>query len=632
MRAGFDAVFAKAEREADEASAAAAQSRAHLLAHAHAIGGAPAARASPPSEWEGHDASRPSGAARSTSTDALVTMLRDDPAKPAPRLLRAGPVAARSAAAGAATVGGGQCVDLYELDPVHRWWRVDNEYIYFGYRRPPPPKAPLGARLRTAAVSAVWPIHNQTANVTGERRLRARGGGRARRDAPRSPRALNPFSPASPPIPQVWTHLAGACLVALLGSRTLSADGPMRTAAAGARTADGLDLTAMLCLVCGGLCCLTLSATFHLFCDVSLRLRRVLLKLDFAGVLSLVWGSWMPLLRFGLSCRDPRWAVTYCAVTTLLVVTVLVLCLLPRFATPAYQPVRAAVFLALGWFGAVPAAQLMLDPRTRPVGLGVLWMGLLYSAGTAIDVLRVPERFFFEKASPNLVLAAVGGACGGGDDGTRGSHASALDALHGGADGDGTRGSHASALDALHGGADGDGTRGSHASALHALHGGADGDGGGGGGGGGGSGGLISPSLSWANLGGGSSAQLSGIPSANTVTVTIMSSVTVTIMSSGSAVERVRGGLAREAGGGGGAAGGASATAPPPPLAHERSLLDRVQAAQRAAAARLGRFAPLLCVWGSHATFHCFVVAALVTHLHTSLHAWKLKAAGCPAH
>ncbi|KAJ1640333.1 hemolysin-III related-domain-containing protein [Pavlovales sp. CCMP2436] len=284
---------------------------------------------------------------------------------------------------------GKHVVDLFELDAKVRWWRIDNEYIYFGHRRPPAPHEKLNSTLKRMAISLVYPIHNQTANV--------------------------------------WTHVCGSIIVGAIIWHTFSRKGPMR----GSGQASALDIAAEAGFLFGALACLVLSATFHLFCDASLGVRRFCLKLDFAGVLCLVWGSWLPLLQFGLACRHYSWRMAYAGTITGGVIVVAILCLLPRFATPAYQPVRAAVFLFIGWVGAVPAAQLIIDQHTRPIGLGIIYMGLLYSVGTVIDVLRFPERMFFRPAPPSIILIAVGGAKEGGDDGLRGSIHIDLDATVG---------------------------------------------------------------------------------------------------------------------------------------------------------------------------------------------------------
>lgn len=462
----------------------------------------------------------------------------------------------------------------------------------------------------------------------------------------------------------MWTHLLGAGFVAWLLAETLGADGPMRAGAPHGFRASTLDLCAMGGFLSGALICLLLSAAFHLLSDTSLRVRRFMIKLDFAGVLCLVWGSWLPLLQFGLACRDVRWRIAYIAVITAGVLTVAVLCLLPRFATPGYQPVRAGVFLFIGWVGAVPAVQLLIDRRTRPIGLGIIKMGLLYSVGTALDVFRVPERFFYAAAPPSVLLSAVGGAKGGGDDGVRSSNAqlSASAASHLG--GSFRAGSRSASVGAAlgEGGAQGSaawaqeghsgppspsrGHSGSCSGAVHAMESGGAGDASGGCGAGHGSHGSLSTTAATAGgssfgggggvrNGGGSSSRLMQLPlQPNTVTATILSSGSaLDLVASGpvdSAIEAELCELAAQE------AEEEDAQGRPPPqqqmpphLTSPPSLLDHVRAAERNARAHLGACAPLLCIWGSHATFHCFVVAAVLTHYETSMTAWDFKTTFC---
>lgn len=484
----------------------------------------------------------------------------------------------------------------------------------------------------------------------------------------------------------MWTHLCGALTVAALAASTLGADGPMRGGASGAFRASSIDLLAEGGFLFGALACLLLSATFHLLCDTSLRLRRFLIKLDFAGVLCLVWGSWLPLLQFGLACRDVRWRVTYAAVITAGVGAVAVLCLLPRFATPAYQPVRAGVFMFIGWVGAVPAVQLLADARTRPIGLGVIEMGLLYSVGTAIDVLRMPERFFYAAAPPSVVLSAVGGAKSSGDDGVMGSsarnlaaHADASGVASGCASGGGSIGCLAPSRGGSIGSLGSFGASSPTRSAVvHAAHApcaarapAADGA----------RGwardlcsGPPSPTLGRGHssngaradahleLGGGSgggchvggpgvppgAGSVSASASMHSLIALRPNTVTATILGSRSAVNLVANGpvepeveaelcqlAAQDDEVGTGGDRGCGARGPPsllpPHIAAMPSMLDHVRAAQRNARDHLGACAPLLCVWGSHATFHCFVVAAVVTHYRTSMIAWEFKTRACAA-
>lgn len=243
---------------------------------------------------------------------------------------------------------------LGELDAENRWWRVDNEYVLFGYRPPLPPDEPWMQAAARVAGSLFSPVHNQTAAI--------------------------------------WTHLLGCVAVGVILARTFAADGPMR-AAPGAVAATSLDYAAMALYLCGALSCLFFSALFHLCCDAGKDVRRLLIKFDFAGVLLLVWGSWLTVIQFGLAC-SPRWVrISYFSSITSLVFLVALLCLHPQFARPAYRAVRAGVFLTIGWVGLMPAVQLLCSAETRPIGLGCITMGVLYSVGTLVDVMKVPERW-----------------------------------------------------------------------------------------------------------------------------------------------------------------------------------------------------------------------------------------------
>jgi adiponectin receptor len=67
----------------------------------------------------------------------------------------------------------------------------------------------------------------------------------------------------------------------------------------------------------------------------------------------------------------------------------------PKFATPAYRPVRATVFVAFGLSIAVPFMHWFFTSGQIDISLmNVSLVGLFYVGGAMLYAARIPERFF----------------------------------------------------------------------------------------------------------------------------------------------------------------------------------------------------------------------------------------------
>ncbi|XP_002960615.2 heptahelical transmembrane protein 4 [Selaginella moellendorffii] len=146
----------------------------------------------------------------------------------------------------------------------------------------------------------------------------------------------------------------------------------------------------------GAMFCLFSSSVAHLLGCHSERASYLLLRLDYAGIASLISTSFYPPVYYSFMC-SPLWRNLYLAVITLLGVLAILVSLLPVFQTAAYRPVRAALFVAMGVSGVAPVVHKIFLHGNQPVivltTVYELFMGLFYGMGALVYVTRVPERW-----------------------------------------------------------------------------------------------------------------------------------------------------------------------------------------------------------------------------------------------
>ncbi|VFQ95172.1 unnamed protein product [Cuscuta campestris] len=145
----------------------------------------------------------------------------------------------------------------------------------------------------------------------------------------------------------------------------------------------------------GATCCLVLSSVSHLFACHSRRCNLLLWRLDQSGISLMVVASFVAPIYYVFDCH-PLSRVFYFASITLLGTLAAVSLLSPALTSGRFRSFKAAVFLALGLSGIVPAAHTALLYGHHPQVAAALWcemaMGVLYAAGAAFYVARFPER------------------------------------------------------------------------------------------------------------------------------------------------------------------------------------------------------------------------------------------------
>lgn len=234
-------------------------------------------------------------------------------------------------------------------------WRRDNHYIHSGYR----PES--NSYLKS--VASLGHLHNESVNI--------------------------------------YTHLIGALLVLVAG---IVLHGSIRPRF---EMATNRDVGVFACYFLGATTCLGMSATFHTICNHSEAVQKSGNKLDYIGIVFLIWGSFIPAIYYGFSAepglvtvywgmvgfghdmRGHRRAQADLLQITTIAVGTLTAIWQPDFKSPEWRTLRATVFVAMGLSAVVPvlhgvklygAAQLQ-----KQMGLSwVVGQGVLYILGAAI--------------------------------------------------------------------------------------------------------------------------------------------------------------------------------------------------------------------------------------------------------
>ncbi|PWZ27694.1 Heptahelical transmembrane protein ADIPOR2 [Zea mays] len=146
----------------------------------------------------------------------------------------------------------------------------------------------------------------------------------------------------------------------------------------------------------GAMSCLAISATAHLLACHSRRASVVFWQLDYAGISVMIVASFVPPVYYAFLCHPPARAAYLSAIAALGALVVAAL-LSPSCSSPRYRRLRAALFLAMGLSGVVPALHalwLNWGHAACYLALGLeVAMGLAYATGAWFYVSRVPEKW-----------------------------------------------------------------------------------------------------------------------------------------------------------------------------------------------------------------------------------------------
>jgi adiponectin receptor len=189
---------------------------------------------------------------------------------------------------------------LYEHLPK---WAQDNHYIHSGYRPP-------SNSYRKSAASLGY-LHNESVNI--------------------------------------YTHLIGAIAAAITATLLYTVIKPRF------HLATTQDVGVFSCFFLGAVTCLGLSATYHTISNHSEAVAKFGNRLDYIGIVFLIWGSFIPSIYYGFS-SEPELITLYWTMITTIGAGTLAVVMLPRFRSPEWRPFRAAMFVAMGLSAVFPVS------------------------------------------------------------------------------------------------------------------------------------------------------------------------------------------------------------------------------------------------------------------------------------
>ncbi|KAL5114279.1 hypothetical protein ACEQ8H_007848 [Pleosporales sp. CAS-2024a] len=224
-------------------------------------------------------------------------------------------------------------------------WQRDNHYIISGYR-------PASNSYSRCLASLLY-LHNESVNI--------------------------------------YTHLLGS-LFFFLSSLALYHALQSRY-----ESATSEDVYAFGCFFLGAVACLGMSATYHTISNHSHAVAVWGNQLDYAGIVLLIWGSFVPVLYYAFQGERELMRRYWAMITTLAACTSVV-SMHGQFRTPAWRPFRALMFALMGLSAVFPVLHGLrlygVAHMREAAGLDwVLLQGGLYMAGAAIYAARVPEKW-----------------------------------------------------------------------------------------------------------------------------------------------------------------------------------------------------------------------------------------------
>ncbi|XP_071711408.1 heptahelical transmembrane protein 2 [Rutidosis leptorrhynchoides] len=233
----------------------------------------------------------------------------------------------------------------------------------------------------------------------------------------------------------IWTHLVGFCvflsltiwsslsndnvelLIASLFSRSDGFGAPTMTKANGSlvsmlmpESIPGEMLKPSIILInnnsipkwpwfvflTGAMGCLICSSISHLFACHSKTFNLFFWRLDYAGISLMIVTSFFAPIFYVFTCHPFSRIFYLSAITTLGFLAIFTL-LSPSLSASRYRSFRAALFLAMGFSGIVPATHAVYlhweNPKILMALLYEVIMAVFYSIGAMFYVKRIPERW-----------------------------------------------------------------------------------------------------------------------------------------------------------------------------------------------------------------------------------------------
>lgn len=146
----------------------------------------------------------------------------------------------------------------------------------------------------------------------------------------------------------------------------------------------------------GAMFCLLASAICHLFSCLSATAFYALMRIDYAGISTLIAASFYPPVYYSFMC-NPVLCKMYLGLITTMGIGTILASLLPIFQTSEYRAFRASLFFTMGVSGIIPCVHKVLLYQDEPIAYKTLYMeiamGVMYGLGALIYATRIPERW-----------------------------------------------------------------------------------------------------------------------------------------------------------------------------------------------------------------------------------------------
>ncbi|GAA5976872.1 hypothetical protein JCM11641_000896 [Rhodosporidiobolus odoratus] len=260
-------------------------------------------------------------------------------------------------------------VALLAYDQLQPWQR-DNSLIRTGYR-------PLAFSYLRSLFTVVG-LHNETVNI--------------------------------------WTHLAGSTVAVFLLAYLLVDLDPERytlgekkgwSAAysgipcplpnAAQPSVSWTDAAGFATFLLSASVCLGFSAFFHTFLCHSEAVAVFWNRLDYVGIVVLITGTILPLLRYAFYC-DPHLRNAYMLLIATFAAGTITTVVSPHARTPAHRRFRTWIFIALGLSAVFPIGHAVVryGYEAASVAVSLPWVslgGALYIIGALLYAERCPERY-----------------------------------------------------------------------------------------------------------------------------------------------------------------------------------------------------------------------------------------------
>ncbi|KAK8014613.1 hemolysin-III channel protein Izh2 [Apiospora arundinis] len=163
------------------------------------------------------------------------------------------------------------------------------------------------------------------------------------------------------------------------------------------RHVEAIDLI-VVCTSCIGVAvCFLFSVTFHVNWNNSKELTALCNKLDYLGILVLMWGAGIPTIYYGFFCNQGlRWL--YWALTSGTALSCGVFTLNPHFSSPRFRHWRACFYAGFGLSSLIFVIHglLLHGWELQKSRMSLVWMGWMATSnlvGAAIYATRIPERW-----------------------------------------------------------------------------------------------------------------------------------------------------------------------------------------------------------------------------------------------